>query len=216
MLQDIASLSRCTLIRHRRPACNDLGIVSGHIADAQGEDFSGLECLQQTPTFDLRQVLADNIHLINARPTLQQCAVHPLLVLQSQSLNGQAQQGRAPARNQHHHQIVFGESLGQAKHFLSGVYAALIRHRVRGLHHLNARGLRKEALWQVAIRRNHHTAQRGTGEGGIPGRFKGHGHGDTGLACTEHPCVSFGRNWQMRRQQSGRRSTLYSHLEQLL
>ena len=151
------------------------------------------------------------VHLGNVGTAGQQCLVDALFFFQAQAIGRQGQQGRAAARNQAQHQVIFGQPLRQRQNALGCRQACGIGYRMRGLDHFNALGQTRRTRWRVAIARNHEATQRRIRR---PQRFNRLRHGTTRFARAQHQgaATAFfaGRGWQKGGCVVQRQGALYS------
>jgi len=92
---------------------------------------AGWHAGSQPAALDGRKMPTHAVHLADGGAARQQRPAHGLFEIEGESRRRQRQQGRAAARYQAQHQVVFGEPSHLLEHALRGVHSGGIRHGMR-------------------------------------------------------------------------------------
>ena len=144
-------------------------IVARHVGNDEGAQPCRQRSLRQPPALDGRELAAQHVHLVDGRAAGQQDAVERLLVGQRHAGSGQREQRRTATGNERHHQVIGLQALNGLQDAGGGLHAGLVRHRMRGLQHLDAAGRHR-----MSVAGHHHARDIHVRPGGIhSGRHDG-------------------------------------------
>lgn len=170
--ENFQRLRRGGRVGHGRPGGDHRSFVARYIGDRVGVHAGRPAGLGQAAALDRREVLAHAVHLADVRAGAQQRLVDRLLVGQRNAFGRQRQQRGAAAGEQEDHPVAFLEVADQLQHAAGDALAGVVRHRVRGFHHLDL-----AAVGAVLVAGHHQP-----GNLAFPDLFDGFGHGGGSLA----------------------------------
>ena len=174
---DSPGLFACGRIGNGGPGRDGSWIVARHVGDDEGAQPRRQRSLRQPPALDGRKLATQHVHLVDGGTAGQQDAVERLLVGQRHARPGQREQRRATAGNECHHQVIGPQALHRLQDAGGSLHAGLVRHRMRGLQHLDATGRHG-----VAVAGHHHARDIHV----RPGSIHGGRHDGRALACPHH------------------------------
>ena len=178
-------------IRGAGPRGDRRHIVAGDIRDHQRAD-PGACRLGQSPALDARQMLANQIHVLDRRATGQQLAGQRLEIGHRNACDRQREQARAASRDQYQQEVIAIQGRRIAENRCRRLLASLVGHRMSGLDDIDALG--RQAMFVAG------DDSTGQPVGMGPGEFDCAGHRRGRLARADHQGAAGGRLGKMCRE----------------
>src|ERR1039458_8722890 len=128
LVQDGASERERRGVRRGRAGADHVEIIADHVGEQQREDLRGIGQARQLAAFDLGDVLADCVDLVNAGAAGQQQFCNFLFFVERDGIGGQRQEGGRAAGDQAEHQVVRTGAGGYFGDTARAIHTALVGH----------------------------------------------------------------------------------------